>query len=338
MCLLSTSKTMIAGVCRAKGRGMPTCIEQHEETRKQDKMKKRGTLKVAVLENDPLCKDFIACSLYDTKPFYFFSSSCTEIKWSKKEREVWHAQEQKKIKLPFYRLSMIDDYNKNMNNVDIADQLRTVYRYNRWMQKQKWWWSIAFWALQMLQTNAYIIYCKYHKMHLSEPMSHYNFIESIALSWLDKEQYGPKKKQKGKRNLRPKPPSCRRLYNSSSSSVTTRSTTFSTEDTSTSKSIRVNDATLHPINGALKMRLDHTNFHFPLQNKKKYAGCQLHKWACNEITKYKRDLCYCSECKVTLCLECNKDFHSITNIVDKKEKIRKRILKNQEKLKKNNDN
>jgi len=140
----------------------------------------------------------------------------------------------KKIKLPFYRLSMIDDYNNNMNNVDIADQLRTVYRYDRWMWKQKWWWSIAFWALQMLQTNAYIIYCKYHKMHLSEPMSHYDFIESIALSWLDEEHYGPKKKRKGRTNLQHKPPSRRRLYDSSSSSVTTRSTTSSTEDNSTS--------------------------------------------------------------------------------------------------------
>ena len=137
MCLLSTSKIMISGVCHAKGRGMPICIEQQEETRKEDKMKKQGTLKVAVLENDLLCKGFIACSLYNTKPFYFFSSSCREIKWSKKEREVWHAQEHMKIKLPFYRLSMIDDYYNNMNNVDITDQLRTVYCYNRWMQKQK---------------------------------------------------------------------------------------------------------------------------------------------------------------------------------------------------------
>ena len=56
MCLLSTSKIMISGVCHAKGRGMPICIEQQEETRKEDKMKKQGTLKVAVLENDPLCK------------------------------------------------------------------------------------------------------------------------------------------------------------------------------------------------------------------------------------------------------------------------------------------
>ena len=72
-----------------------------------------------------------------------------------------------------------------MNNVDIYDQLRILYRYDWWMHKQKWWWSIVFWALQILQTNAYIIYCKYHKMHLKEPMYHYKFIESIALTWLD---------------------------------------------------------------------------------------------------------------------------------------------------------
>ena len=31
-----------------------------------------GTLKVAITENDALCKDFVACSLYESKPFYFF--------------------------------------------------------------------------------------------------------------------------------------------------------------------------------------------------------------------------------------------------------------------------
>ena len=46
----------------------------------------RGTLKVAILENDALCNDFVACSLYGSKPFYFFSSSCPDIKQMQKDR------------------------------------------------------------------------------------------------------------------------------------------------------------------------------------------------------------------------------------------------------------
>ena len=86
---------------------------------------------------------------------------------------------------------MIENYNKNMNNVDISDQLRIVYCYDRWMHKQKWRWSIAFWALQMPQTNTYIIYCKYHNMHLKETIYYYKFIESTALTWLDEGKYDP---------------------------------------------------------------------------------------------------------------------------------------------------
>ena len=89
---------------------------------------------------------------------------------------------------------MIDKYNNNTNSVGTSYQLLTVYRYDWWMRKQKWWWSIVFRALQMMQTNAYIIYCKHHNMHLKEPMYHYKFIESIALTWLYEGQYGPKRK------------------------------------------------------------------------------------------------------------------------------------------------
>ena len=44
-----------------------------EEKTKENKAKMCGTLKVAILENDALCKDFVACLLYDIKPFYFFN-------------------------------------------------------------------------------------------------------------------------------------------------------------------------------------------------------------------------------------------------------------------------
>lgn len=41
----------------------------------------------------------------------------------KERKKVYDAQKKKTVKMPFYRLNVIDFYNKNMGNVDLADQL-----------------------------------------------------------------------------------------------------------------------------------------------------------------------------------------------------------------------
>ena len=147
-----------------------------------------------------------------------------------KDQKVWHPGIERKIKVTFYRPNTIDNYNNNMINVDISDQLITVYRYDRWMCKHKWWWSIVSRDLQMLQNNAYIIYCKNHKIHLKEQMSHYMFIESIALTWLDEGKYGPKRQSSSKSQSvtidsstsLSRRSAFRTLYSSRTSSTTTR--------------------------------------------------------------------------------------------------------------------
>ena len=55
-----------------------------------------------------------------------------------KKRIVWDKEKGEKVKVPYYRLNIIDLYNHNMNNVDIVDQLRTVYRFFVWLRKIKW--------------------------------------------------------------------------------------------------------------------------------------------------------------------------------------------------------
>ena len=44
--------------------------------------------------------------------------------------------------IPIFKLELIDLYNKYMNAVDLADQLRNEYRPDaKWWRNNKWWWS-----------------------------------------------------------------------------------------------------------------------------------------------------------------------------------------------------
>ena len=131
---------------------------QDAQTKKEEIQKNRGTLKVAILKGEERLPGLVALSLYDSKPFYFMTNAWSELKWTKKSRKVWSKQHKKKVDVPFYRLNVLDYHNFNMNNVDIADQLKSQYRWDNWMRKRKWWMSIFFWAMQVLVTNAYICY------------------------------------------------------------------------------------------------------------------------------------------------------------------------------------
>ena len=149
----------------------------------------RHTVKAAVLKGDKVSKDLVSVSLYDTKPVYFLSNACQELKWIEKERKVFDPKQKKTVRMPFYRLNIIDFYNHNMGNVDLADQLRNHYRYDSsWHRNRKWWWAIWWWGYQVLLTNSYVLYLKFHKMHDSKNFySHYDYIKQKSLAWINPE-------------------------------------------------------------------------------------------------------------------------------------------------------
>ena len=290
------------GVTRVEGRGIPKCVKQQEETTKIGIAQHRGTLKVAVLKGDPSMPSLIAASLYDVKPFYFLSNQCEKLQWIKMTRKVWHRGQNKKVDLDYFRLNIIDEYNNNMNNVDVADQLRVVYRFDRWMRKRKWWWSIFFWSFELLLTNAYVLYKKYHTMHKSKPMSHFEFQRAIAMAWISPTEYWPPSGPKSKEAQVPS--------TMSQSSWSTRSQ--AQPKVLFKRGTAFTDKTLHPT-GALSCRL-HGNFHhWPIENTKKYAHCQLHYWATRK--RMKRNILHCSHCNVKLCIKCFTQFHTISDIV-----------------------
>ena len=157
----------------------------------------KGTVKAAVLEGVPDMEHnkLVAVSIYDTKPVHFLSTCCTEIKWMEKTRKTWDKEIICMRLGRFLRLVINDSYNMNMNNVDVADQLRGSYRPDRWMRKQKLWWSLLFWGHGTLIVNAFVAYRRYMDMEGKVPMSHYDFRSKLVLAKVDPEGHGTEKQQ-----------------------------------------------------------------------------------------------------------------------------------------------
>ena len=321
-CYTSAQKVMTHGVTRCNGRGLPKCITQQEVTRKEDLQRQRGTLKVAQLVNDPACDGFLALSLYDQKPVYLLTNACNNVEWIKKERSCWHKEKGKKVNVPYYRLNVIDMYNHNMNNVDIADQLRTVYRFFVWLRKRKWWWAMFFWSFEMLLTNAYVVYLKFQILHRHQPISHYEFHRQVALAWLKPDEYWGKKSEKKQRR------SPRSHSSSSTESIVStsigarRSLYIQSEEKKETRCHRVTDASLHPFTGKLKDRLNISKMHLPIEATKSDSRCQLHHWAAK--MRFRSSI-VCATCNVTLCIKCFAHFHLVHDLVKSKAMIKKEI-------------
>ena len=327
------AKVHIHGVTRQNGRGIPEMVHQEPKTRKNEILASRGTLKVAELKNESTLKGLVAMSLYDTKPFYFITNCWEKIEWIKKERKVWSKQQKKMVKMAFYRLNIMDTYNYNMNNVDIADQLAGVYRWDHWMRKRKWWWSIMFWALQQMVTNAYIAYTKYIKLHRMKPISHYAFLEKVALVWLKEGSQFFRIKRKRKVVLVLGDQDEGTIDDDHTNGGIISVGTKGEESTNTmtrgavkrimnAKNSCITDGALDPFKGSLKCRLDHNNVrHMPSKvpgGKHKY--CQLNYWA----TKKKKhaQLLKCEACGVNLCVDCYALYHTEANLVGRKESLK----------------
>jgi hypothetical protein len=75
-----------------------------------------------------------------------------------------------------------------MGHVDVSDQLRNYYRFDHYMRKRKWWWSLAFWGIGVQFVNAYVVYCKVMEASgtpKKDWLSHYDFRKTVALEWIN---------------------------------------------------------------------------------------------------------------------------------------------------------
>ncbi|KAK3251406.1 hypothetical protein CYMTET_21062 [Cymbomonas tetramitiformis] len=173
-------KVLMGGVARPHARGVPESVIQSEARSKADLERAVGTVKVARTADFKI----VAVSIYDSKPVHFLTSIHSKVSMVDKVRQIWDAQENKKKELPFKRLNVIDDYNFNMNGVDIADQLREIYRFDGpWMRQRKWWWAVFLWACGVAVVNAYILYktqCEEGLVPKKERLSHLQFNALLA--------------------------------------------------------------------------------------------------------------------------------------------------------------
>jgi hypothetical protein len=83
----------------------------------------RGMVKVAVLKGDSQSSDLVVALCYNQKPFYMISSRCESVTWTPIAKKLCSKSLQRKVDFTFLRWLMSNDYNFEMNDNDIADQL-----------------------------------------------------------------------------------------------------------------------------------------------------------------------------------------------------------------------
>ncbi len=329
---IGQNQVLCHGVARKSERGLPKSVIQEEAKTKSQQDKMRGTTKAAVLTGDPEVPDLLAFSVYDTKPVHFLSMACTGLKWIEKKRRVFNKETSSNVSMAFLRPEVTDMYNNGMNNVDIADQLRGTYRLDRWMRKRKWWWSIWMWGLQVLLVYAYVLYRTAHlliwKTEKKRILSQYQFREEIVKAWLDGENSDNEFQRK--RKLMEHQVSSSSSEGGGARLRTRSSMSIEEEEASTiPRGRKVNDSSLDPTSGELKIRLD-VDFHYPITPaSNKYPPCSLCHWALKDgDSRNSRvrgsSISTCDRCNVSLCISWFKPFHTITDVNKLKSEVKKR--------------
>ena len=219
--------------------------------------------------------------------------------------------------MPFLCPNFVNQYNHDMNSVDQADYLRKSYQMGQGLRNRKWWWSIFMWAFDVSLVNAYLCYKSWHEMHGRKPMSHYRFREQVALAWLDSDVHWPTRYSKRPRTHKKKPSEA--IINSRSSksvsslsSCQTRSTRTKDNSAPKRKSCRsLNQAALDKGCFDSRLILNDEKTHLPVVPSSGHSDCQIHKWAGKRTRK---QVAYCPDCNVCLCIRCYKIFHTVLDL------------------------
>ena len=123
-------RVLVHGVARKGGRGIQACVKQEGIETREEQLKARGTVKAAVLSGDENCPNLIAASVYDTKSVHYLNMVSDVVRWVEKVSKNYNVDTDAMEKMKFLMMGFIDNYNKTMGDVDIADQLCGSYRFD----------------------------------------------------------------------------------------------------------------------------------------------------------------------------------------------------------------
>ena len=288
------------GVTRGSGRGVPACVKQEEPKGKAAQDAARGTTKLAVLRGDPSSQNLLVSSCYDQKPFYMLSHVAPSVNWVQVSKKVWSNELKKQVEYNFLRWSLSNNYNYEMNDNDIADQYRLVYRCLCFQRNTKWWWAEFLFVWEVTLVNAFWMMVRYHYFRgLQVPYTHYQFHEAVAWAILDPVKYW-------------------RTKNKQKSATPAAVTKQERKAPAQAQRPRLTEAALGP-DGTFTKRLDCRLGHFPCpvpEGKIRTTIYQLHCLANraannnNQVPPGTRTNVYvCGGCNVALCVKCWEDFH-----------------------------
>eukprot|EP00957_Ditylum_brightwellii_P118077 9005108-Ditylum_brightwellii.AAC.1 len=157
---------------------IPSSIIQEEKKRCKNHICVHRRVKVVVLEGDPKCPQLVACSVYGTKPVHFLSMVCEELKWMVMEKQVINVDSRKKETMRCLRMNTIHRYNMMMGSIYLADKLCRNYHIDNGVKNRTWWWSVMFWSIGVMLTNAYTMYVKVREangLEKKDVLSHHDF-------------------------------------------------------------------------------------------------------------------------------------------------------------------
>ena len=118
-----TKITILHGVTRKSGRGLPASIMQEELHNRKEQEKVQGTVLSADLVGNSNCPSLTFVYVYDTKPVHFLSMEVDNIKLTEKKMEVYDRSIGPMTTIKFLRLNMNYDYNYGMGGSEIAEHM-----------------------------------------------------------------------------------------------------------------------------------------------------------------------------------------------------------------------
>ena len=83
------------------------------------------------------------------------SHSTPSVTWVALLKIIYSHKEKETVKFNFLRFNMSNEYNFEMNDNDVADQYRLMYRMQRFQRNQKWWWALWLWVMEASLANYY---------------------------------------------------------------------------------------------------------------------------------------------------------------------------------------